>query len=129
DLPLQLPRVLIDRVRLSLPGREVHAALVENGDRVDRAVAAILFVGREPPPLLTIGLIQAVNAAVTRSEVNELMHDRPAGFDATIRFVAPDLVARPLVQTVERLVLAAEVHVRLGGDGRAEDPPARLEGP
>src|SRR5207245_773170 len=89
----------------------------------------ILFVGREPPPRLTVGLAQAVNAAVTRSEINELIVDRPAGFDAPFRFVAPDLVARPLVQTVEAFVLAAEEHVLLGCDGRAVEPPAGLEGP
>src|SRR2546427_492353 len=68
-------------------------------------------------------------ATSARSEVNELVIDHPAGFDASLRLVAPDLFARLLVQAVERLVLAAEKHVFVGGHGRAENPSARLKGP
>ena len=36
--------MLIDRIHLSFPGCELYAALLENGDRVDRAVAAVALV-------------------------------------------------------------------------------------
>ena len=116
DLPHQLPRAQIDRIRLPFPGGEVHAALVENGNRVDGTVAAIPLVGRESPPSLTVGLVQAVDAAVTRPEVNELVIDRATGFDPPLRLVSPDLFASLLVQAVEGLVLATEEHVTPGGD-------------